>query len=78
MTIILYHFPPSAPSRCALMVAKALNLDLDVQILDLFKKEQLKPEFIEVRNTEHLCDYSELRNSNLSYCRSIINIQYLL
>lgn len=48
MGVILYHFPPSAPSRSALLVARALGIDVDVQVVDLFKKEQLKPEFIKV------------------------------
>lgn len=48
MGVTLYHFPPSAPSRCALLVAKALGLDIDVQIVDLFAKEQLKPDYVKV------------------------------
>lgn len=59
MGVTLYHFPPSAPSRCALLVAKALGIDVDVQIVDLFAKEQLKEDFVKVlRNTKHMtyCD----------------------
>ncbi|XP_017769135.1 PREDICTED: glutathione S-transferase 1-like [Nicrophorus vespilloides] len=52
MGITLYHFPPSAPSRCALLVCKALGLDVDVQIVDLFAKEQLKPDFVQI-NPQH-------------------------
>lgn len=48
MSVTIYHFPKSAPSRNALLVARALGLDVDVHIVDLAKKEQLKPEFLQV------------------------------
>jgi glutathione S-transferase len=48
MGVTLYHFPPSAPSRGALLVAKALGIDIDVQIVDLFAKEQLTADFVKV------------------------------
>lgn len=48
MAITLYHFPLSGPSRGALLTAKAVGVDVDVQFLDLFAKEQLKPDFIKV------------------------------
>lgn len=50
MGITLYHFPPSAPSRSALLVAKALGIDADIQTVNLFAKEQLNPDFIKVNN----------------------------
>lgn len=46
--VVLYHFPASAPSRGALLTIKALGIDADVQIIDLFKKEQLNPDFVKV------------------------------
>lgn len=49
MGITLYHFPKSAPSRGALLAAKAVGADIDVQILNLSQKEQLKDDFIKVR-----------------------------
>lgn len=49
MGVTIYHFPPSAPSRGALLAARAIGVDVDVQIIDLFKKEQLKEDFIKVR-----------------------------
>lgn len=48
MAITIYHFPPSAPSRCAVLVAKALGLDVDIKVVNLFDKEQLKPDFVKV------------------------------
>lgn len=50
MGITLYHFPPSAPSRSALLVARALGIDIDVQNVNLFNKEQLNPDFVKVNN----------------------------
>ncbi|XP_019868564.1 glutathione S-transferase 1 [Aethina tumida] len=52
MAITLYHFPLSGPSRGALLAAKAVGVDVDVQFLDLFAKEQLKPDFIKI-NPQH-------------------------
>lgn len=48
MGTILYHFPLSAPSRGALLAAKAAGANVDVQIVDLLKKEQLSEDFIKV------------------------------
>nr|QFU14631.1 glutathione S-transferase GSTd1 [Dendroctonus armandi] len=52
MVLTLHHFPPSAPSRAALLTAKAIGLDIDIQIVNLFKKEQLSEEFIKI-NPQH-------------------------
>lgn len=52
MGVTLYHFPPSAPSRGALLAAKTVGLDVDVQIVNLFKKEQLTEDFLKV-NPQH-------------------------
>nr|WET52671.1 glutathione S-transferase [Phaedon brassicae]WET52796.1 glutathione S-transferase [Phaedon brassicae] len=52
MGVILYHFPLSGPSRGALLAAKAVGVDVDVQIVNLFKKEQLKEDFVKI-NPQH-------------------------
>ncbi|CAH1111266.1 unnamed protein product [Psylliodes chrysocephalus] len=52
MGTILYHFPLSAPSRGALLAAKAAGANVDVQIVDLLKKEQLSEDFIKI-NPQH-------------------------
>lgn len=48
MGVTLYHFPPSAASRGAFLAANAVGIDIDVQNINLFEKEQLKPEFVKV------------------------------
>lgn len=52
MGVTLYHFPPSAPSRSALLVAKAVGVDVDLQIVNLFAKEQLQENFVKI-NPQH-------------------------
>lgn len=48
----LYHFPVSGPSRGALMAARAIGVPVEIEIVDLFKKEQLKESFLKV-NPQH-------------------------
>lgn len=52
MGLTLYHFPPSGPSRAALLAAKAVGVDVDVQIVNLFAKEQLQENFVKI-NPQH-------------------------
>ncbi|XP_022920770.1 glutathione S-transferase 1-like [Onthophagus taurus] len=52
MGVTIYHFPWSAPSRAALLTAKTLGIDVDVQIVDLVAKEQLKSDFLKI-NPQH-------------------------
>ena len=48
MVLTLYHCPPSYPSRAALMVARAVGVDIRVKTVNLFEKEHLSPEFTKV------------------------------
>ncbi|XP_026320406.1 glutathione S-transferase 1-like [Hyposmocoma kahamanoa] len=48
----LYHFPISAPSRGALLAARTIGVPIEVEIVNLFEKEQLKESFIKV-NPQH-------------------------
>ncbi|CAG9860483.1 unnamed protein product [Phyllotreta striolata] len=52
MGITLYHFPKSGPSRGALLAAKAVGVNIDIQTVDLFKKEQLSEDFVKL-NPQH-------------------------
>ncbi|KAF7283999.1 glutathione S-transferase 1-like [Rhynchophorus ferrugineus] len=52
MGVTLYHFAPSGPSRAALLVAKAIGLDVDIEVINLFKKEQFNEDFVKV-NPQH-------------------------
>lgn len=51
--IILYHSPYSPFSRSVLLLARYLNIDVEVKVLDIVvKREQLEPEFVKI-NPEH-------------------------
>lgn len=45
----LYYIPGSSPVRAVLMTADALGVKLDLELVDLLKKEQLKSDYIKVR-----------------------------
>ncbi|XP_075222371.1 glutathione S-transferase 1-like [Lycorma delicatula] len=51
-TVELYHFAPSAPSRAALLAARAVGITIDIKVIDLFQKEHLKPDFVKL-NPQH-------------------------
>ncbi|CAM1299191.1 GstD1 (predicted) [Pycnogonum litorale] len=51
--IDLYYMQTSAPCRSVLMVAKHLNLKLNLKTIDLMKDEHKKPEFIKI-NPAHV------------------------
>lgn len=44
----LYYVTPSPPVRAVLMTADALGLELDLEVVDTLKGENLKPEYIKV------------------------------
>ncbi|GBP57222.1 Glutathione S-transferase 1, isoform D [Eumeta japonica] len=52
MRVKLYHFPLSTPSRGALLAARAVGAPIEVEIIDLFKGEQLKENFLKI-NPQH-------------------------
>lgn len=43
-----YYVPGSAPCRAVQMTAKAVGVELDLQLTNLMAGEHLKPEFIKV------------------------------
>lgn len=54
--IILYYMPVSPASRAVVLVANAINIDLDLREIDISRGEHLTPEFLKVRN--HMRLYS--------------------
>lgn len=52
MTIDLYYVPGSAPCRAVLLTAKALNINLNLKLVDLHHGEHLKPEYLKL-NPQH-------------------------
>nr|WCC58228.1 glutathione S-transferase [Pharsalia antennata] len=52
MSIDLYYTPGSGPCRAVLLTAKAVGVELNLKSTDLFKGEQLTPEFIKI-NPQH-------------------------
>ncbi|XP_069700045.1 glutathione S-transferase 1-1-like [Periplaneta americana] len=52
MPIDLYYMPLSAPCRSVMMAASALGVELNLKFLDLFKAEQMTPDFLKL-NPQH-------------------------
>lgn len=49
MGLDLYYVPGSPPCRAVLLTAKALNLTLNLKLVNLHDGEHLKPEYLKVR-----------------------------
>uniref|UniRef100_A0A1I8N3Q0 Glutathione S-transferase n=1 Tax=Musca domestica TaxID=7370 RepID=A0A1I8N3Q0_MUSDO len=47
-----YYLPLSAPCRSVIMTAKALGIELNKKLLNLFEGEHMKPEFLKI-NPQH-------------------------
>ncbi|XP_064108511.1 glutathione S-transferase 1-1-like [Macrobrachium nipponense] len=52
MPLDLYYHPVSPYCRSVLLTARAVGVDLNLKKVDLFNKEQLKPEFVAI-NPQH-------------------------
>lgn len=66
MTLDLYYVPGSPPCRTVLLAAKALNLNLNLKLVDLQHGEHLKPEYLKVWYTT-----SGLNNNFWDYWRRV-------
>ncbi|XP_013196509.2 glutathione S-transferase 1-1 [Amyelois transitella] len=49
----LYQMPGSAPCRAVLLTARALNINLNLKLVDLQRGDHLKPEFLKL-NPQHM------------------------
>lgn len=52
MSLKLYHFTVSGPSRGALLAARYLKLPIEIQTVNTFKKDNLKESFLKI-NPQH-------------------------
>lgn len=53
MALNLYYMPLSAPCQSIRLLAKAMNLHINLTYLDLMKGEHMKPEFLKI-NPQHV------------------------
>jgi len=49
---VLYYLPPSPPCRSILLLAKMLDIDFELKIVNILEGEQLKPDFVAM-NPQH-------------------------
>lgn len=66
--LTLYYMPVSPASRAVVLLAKAINIDLELKQIDISRGEQMTPEFLKVGN----CDLNYRCNPV-----TIISIYYL-
>lgn len=52
MAPTLYYLPQSPPCRSILLLAKMLDIDLDLKVINILEGEQMKAEFLEM-NPQH-------------------------
>ncbi|XP_063827274.1 glutathione S-transferase 1-like [Ostrinia nubilalis] len=71
----LYYVPGSAPCRAVLLTARALNLNLNLKLVDLHHGEHLKPEYLKL-NPQHTVP--TLVDDGLSIWESRAIITYLV
>lgn len=48
MPLVLYYSPCSGSCHSIMLTAKALGLDLDLELIDIWKDENFKPEYLKV------------------------------
>ncbi|XP_055859287.1 glutathione S-transferase E14 [Episyrphus balteatus] len=67
----LYYDDRSPPVRSCLLLIKILNIDVELKFIDLFKGEQLKPEYVEI-NPVHCVPFLEHNGITLTDSHAIL------
>ncbi|XP_041988886.1 glutathione S-transferase 1-1-like [Aricia agestis] len=75
MPVDLYYVPGSAPCRAVLLTARALNINLNLKLVDLHHGEHLKEDFIKL-NPQHTVP--TLVDEGFAVCESRAIITYLV
>ncbi|KAH9414079.1 hypothetical protein DERP_012558 [Dermatophagoides pteronyssinus] len=45
---VLYYMPVSSPCRTVIAIARMLDIDMEMKVMNLFEKEHLSPEFVQI------------------------------
>jgi len=77
MSIDFYYMPMSAPCRSVIMLAKELNIPLNLKKLDLMAGEHRKPEFIKI-NPQHCVPTMVDNSTGLTMWESRAILAYLV
>jgi len=77
MGLDFYYMPASAPCRTVIMVARDLNITLNLKPLDLMTGEHLKPEFVAI-NPQHTIPTLHDTDSGLALWESRAIATYLI
>lgn len=48
MVPVLYYLPPSPPCRAILLLARMIDLKLDLKVINILEGEHMKQEFLDV------------------------------
>lgn len=70
--------PVSPASRAVVLVAKAINVELELREIDISRGEQMTPEFLKVRIRNHLNEKRNKVQKRPVFIRSILNTHYQL
>lgn len=74
MRPVLYYMPPSPPCRSILLLAKMLNVNLELKVVNILQGDNLKSEFVDI-NPQH-CIPTLAHGDLVIWERSILINQY--
>jgi len=77
MAIDLYYMPMSAPCRSVIMVAKELNITLNLKVVDLMKGEHLEEAYVKI-NPQHCIPTIVDTETNFTLWESRAILTYLV